>query len=62
MSLVIGGLYSFFAAAPGVLMTELGLTDFQLGLSFAATVLIVFVAGFLRTTPGPIAGASAQSA
>jgi len=47
VSLVIGGLYSFFAAAPGVLMNELGLTAFQLGLSFAATVLIVFVAGFL---------------
>lgn len=46
-SLVIGGLYSFFAAAPGVLMNELGLTAFQLGLSFAATVLIVFLAGFL---------------
>ncbi|HXV30768.1 MAG TPA: hypothetical protein VD840_10590, partial [Sinorhizobium sp.] len=29
----IGGLYSFFAAAPGVLMNELGLTAFQLGLS-----------------------------
>jgi len=47
VSLVIGGLYSFFAAAPGVLMNELGLTAFQLGLSFAATVLIVFLAGFL---------------
>jgi MFS transporter, DHA1 family, multidrug resistance protein len=47
VSLVIGGLYSFFAAAPGVLMNELGLTAFQLGLSFATTVLIVFVAGFL---------------
>lgn len=47
VSLVIGGLYSFFAAAPGVLMNELGLTAFQLGLSFAATVLIVFAAGFL---------------
>lgn len=46
VSLVIGGLYSFFAAAPGVLMNELGLTAFQLGLSFAMTVLIVFVAGF----------------
>jgi len=38
MSLVIGGLYSFFAAAPGVLMNELGLTAFQLGLSFAMMV------------------------
>lgn len=40
VSLVIGGLYSFFAAAPGVLMNELGLSALQLGLSFAATVLI----------------------
>jgi DHA1 family bicyclomycin/chloramphenicol resistance-like MFS transporter len=47
VSFVIGGLYSFFAAAPGVLMNELGLSAFQLGLSFAATVLIVFAAGFL---------------
>lgn len=47
VSLVIGGLYSFFAAAPGVLMNELGLSAFQLGLSFATTVLIVFMAGFL---------------
>lgn len=47
VSLVIGGLYSFFAAAPGVLMNELGLSAVQLGLSFAATVLIVFLAGFL---------------
>jgi MFS transporter, DHA1 family, multidrug resistance protein len=47
VSLVIGGLYTFFAAAPAVLMSELGLTAFQLGLSFATTVLIVFSAGFL---------------
>lgn len=47
LSLVIGGLYSFFAAAPGVLMNELGLSAVQLGLSFAATVVIVFLAGFL---------------
>jgi DHA1 family bicyclomycin/chloramphenicol resistance-like MFS transporter len=47
VSLVIGGLYSFFAAAPGVLMTTLGLSALQLGLSFAATVMIVFAAGFL---------------
>ena len=38
VSLIIGGLYSFFAAAPGVLMNELGLTAIQLGLSFATTV------------------------
>ena len=47
VSLVIGGLYTFFAAAPAILMNELGLTAFQLGLSFATTVLIVFAAGFL---------------
>lgn len=47
VSLVIGGLYTFFAAAPAILMSELGLTAFQLGLFFATTVLIVFVAGFL---------------
>ncbi|MFA6264893.1 MAG: multidrug effflux MFS transporter [Pseudolabrys sp.] len=47
VSLVIGGLYTFFAAAPAILMSELGLTAFQLGMSFATTVLIVFAAGFL---------------
>jgi MFS transporter, DHA1 family, multidrug resistance protein len=47
VSLVIGGLYTFFAAAPAILMSQLGLTAFQLGLSFATTVLIVFAAGFL---------------
>ena len=47
VSLVIGGLYTFFAAAPAILMSELGLTAFQLGLNFALTVLIVFAAGFL---------------
>jgi DHA1 family bicyclomycin/chloramphenicol resistance-like MFS transporter len=47
VSLVIGGLYSVFAAAPGILMTELGLSALQLGLSFAGTVTIVFLAGLL---------------
>jgi DHA1 family bicyclomycin/chloramphenicol resistance-like MFS transporter len=47
VSFVIGGLYTFFAAAPAILMSELGLTAFQLGISFATTVLIVFAAGFL---------------
>jgi MFS transporter, DHA1 family, multidrug resistance protein len=47
VSLVIGGLYTFFAAAPAILMNGLGLTAFQLGLSFATTVLVVFAAGFL---------------
>jgi DHA1 family bicyclomycin/chloramphenicol resistance-like MFS transporter len=47
VGLVIGGLYTFFAAAPAILMGEFGLTSFQLGLNFAVTVLIVFAAGFL---------------
>jgi DHA1 family bicyclomycin/chloramphenicol resistance-like MFS transporter len=47
VSLVIGGLYTFFAAAPSILMSGLGLTAFQLGVTFATTVLIVFAAGFL---------------
>jgi DHA1 family bicyclomycin/chloramphenicol resistance-like MFS transporter len=47
VSLVIGGLYTFFATAPAILMNGLGLTAFQLGLTFATTVLIVFAAGFL---------------
>lgn len=47
VSMVLGGLFSFFAAAPGVLMGQIGLTPLQLGLSFAATVLIVFAAGLL---------------
>ena len=47
VSLVIGGLYTFFAAAPAILINELGLTAFQLGWYFACTVFIVFAAGFL---------------
>ncbi|PTM39486.1 multidrug effflux MFS transporter [Bosea sp. 124] len=47
VSMVLGGLFSFFAAAPGVLMDQLGLTPFQLGLTFAGTVLIVFAAGLM---------------
>src|SRR5437763_11345138 len=47
VSLVIGGLYTFFAAAPAILMNGLGLTAFELGSYFASTVFIVFAAGFL---------------
>lgn len=47
VSLVIGGLYTFFAAAPAVLISVLALTGLQLALYFAATVVIVFTAGFL---------------
>ncbi len=47
VSLIIGGLYTLFTAAPLILMTGLGLTSHQLGLFFAATVFIVFGAGML---------------
>ncbi|KAF0805497.1 drug resistance bcr subfamily protein [Alcanivorax xiamenensis] len=47
VSLVIGGLYGFFAAAPAILMGHLGLSALQLGWFFAATVFVVFAAGFL---------------
>lgn len=47
VSLTIGILYAFFATAPAILISELGLTGLQLSLYFAATVFIVFGAGFL---------------
>jgi DHA1 family bicyclomycin/chloramphenicol resistance-like MFS transporter len=47
VSLVIGALYTFFAAAPAVLISVLGLTGLQLALYFAGTVVIVFAAGFM---------------
>ncbi len=47
VSLIIGGLYAYFAATPVVMMGRLGLDAFQLGLFFAATVLVVFAAGLL---------------
>ncbi len=47
VSLTIGMLFTFFATAPAILLSELGLTGLQLALYFAATVFIVFGAGFL---------------
>ena len=61
VSLIIGALYTFFAAAPAVLISVLGLTGLQLAIYFAATVIIVFAAGFLaprlarRLGPAPAA-------
>jgi len=46
VSLVIGGLYAFFGAAPAILVDGMGLDAVQLGLFFAATVFVVFGAGF----------------
>ncbi|WP_372018090.1 multidrug effflux MFS transporter [Tistrella mobilis] len=46
VSLVLGGLYAFFGATPAILMTGMGFTSLELGLFFAATVFVVFGAGF----------------
>jgi len=46
VSFTIGTLYAFFAAAPAIFISEFGLTGLQLSLYFAATVFIVFGAGF----------------
>tara|TARA_Y100000758_G_scaffold10780_1_gene8165 strand:+ start:124 stop:1308 length:1185 start_codon:yes stop_codon:yes gene_type:complete len=47
VSLVIGGLYAFFASAPAIMIDGMGYNSVQLGLFFAATVLVVFSAGIL---------------
>ncbi|WP_447920258.1 multidrug effflux MFS transporter [Achromobacter aegrifaciens] len=47
VSVIVGGLYAFFAATPGVLMRGMGLSALQLGLFFASTVFVVFAAGML---------------
>ncbi len=47
VGVVIGGLYAFFVTTPAILMGRMGMTAIQLGLFFAATVVVVFVAGIL---------------
>lgn len=49
VSLVIGVLYSFFGAAPSVLMTGMGVSAAGLSTFFAATVVVVFGSGLLTT-------------
>jgi len=49
VSLVIGGLFSTFSAAPRLFIEALQFTPIQLGLFFAGTVLIVFAAGMMAT-------------
>jgi DHA1 family bicyclomycin/chloramphenicol resistance-like MFS transporter len=53
VSLIMGGLFSMFSAAPRVLIEGLHFTPIQLGLFFAGTVLIVFGAGMLATKLAP---------
>jgi len=47
VSLVIGCLYSFFGAAPAILMDSMGLSATGLSIFFAATVLVVFGSGLM---------------
>ena len=53
VSLIMGGLFSMFSAAPRVLIEGLQFTPIQLGLFFAGTVMIVFAAGMLSTKLAP---------
>jgi len=53
VSLLMGGLFSMFSAAPRVLIEGMHFTPIQLGLFFAGTVLIVFAAGMLATKLAP---------
>src|ERR1700729_4160362 len=53
VSLIMGGLFAMFSAAPRVLIEGMHFTPIQLGLFFAGTVMIVFAAGMLGTKPAP---------
>jgi MFS transporter, DHA1 family, multidrug resistance protein len=56
VSLIMGGLFAMFSAAPRVLIETLHFSPIQLGLFFAGTVLIVFAAGMLATRLAPAYG------
>src|SRR3954462_4717007 len=53
VSLIMGGLFSMFSAAPRILIEGMHFTPIALGLFFAGTVLIVFGAGMLATKLAP---------
>lgn len=53
VSLIMGGLFAIFSAAPRVLIEAMQFTPIQLGLFFAGTVLVVFSAGMLATRLAP---------
>jgi len=53
VSLIMGGLFAMFSAAPRVLIEALHFSPIELGLFFAGTVLIVFAAGMLATRLAP---------
>src|SRR3954471_7858474 len=53
VSLIMGGLFAIFSAAPRILIEAMHFTPIQLGWFFAGTVLIVFAAGMLATKLAP---------
>jgi MFS transporter, DHA1 family, multidrug resistance protein len=53
VSLIMGGLFAMFSAAPRVLIEGMGFSPIQLGLFFAGTVMVVFAAGMLSTRLAP---------
>jgi DHA1 family bicyclomycin/chloramphenicol resistance-like MFS transporter len=53
VSLIMGGLFAMFAAAPRVLIEGLHFSPIELGLFFAGTVMVVFAAGMLATKLAP---------
>jgi DHA1 family bicyclomycin/chloramphenicol resistance-like MFS transporter len=53
VSLIMGGLFAVFSAAPRILIEGLHFTPIELGLFFAGTVLVVFAAGMLATRLAP---------
>jgi DHA1 family bicyclomycin/chloramphenicol resistance-like MFS transporter len=53
VSLIMGGLFAMFAAAPRILIEGLQFKPIELGLFFAGTVMVVFSAGMLATRLAP---------
>jgi MFS transporter, DHA1 family, multidrug resistance protein len=53
VSLIMGGLFAMFSAAPRVLIEGLKFSPIELGLFFAGTVMVVFAAGMLATRLAP---------
>jgi len=53
VSLIMGGLFAMFSAAPRVLIEDLHFSPIELGVFFAGTVMIVFAAGMLATRLAP---------
>lgn len=49
VSLILGGLFAMFSAAPRILIEALQFSPSGLGVFFAGTVIIVFVAGMIAT-------------